>query len=95
MSAESEPEVGLSAEERRHREGLQGEFRSDTRTCPECGTPVDNLRATCSKCGYEYAESEYDAPGAGREMVTGALVADDGSELTGAEDLERMVRDSD
>lgn len=51
------------------------------KTCPECGTPVDDVRATCRNCGYEYQESDYANPEAGSELITGSAVDDEGNEI--------------
>ena len=53
---------------------------SDSKKCPECGEPIENVRASCPKCGYEYQESDYDQPDAGKEFVTGSEVDDSGEE---------------
>ena len=53
---------------------------SDSATCPECGSPIENLRATCSNCGYEYKEGDYDDPDAGEDFLTGSQIDEDGNE---------------
>lgn len=50
---------------------------SDEKKCPECGAPVNNLRATCPNCGHEYSEEDYDNPEAGSEFRTGSELEDD------------------
>ena len=57
------------------------EFTSDSNECPECGEPVDNLRKTCIKCGYEYDKDDYDDPEAGNELRAGAALDDEGKEI--------------
>ena len=49
--------------------------------CPECGVPVDDVRATCINCGYEYKDEDHEDPDAGSDFVSGTQVDDDGNEL--------------
>ena len=49
--------------------------------CPECGEPVDDVRATCINCGYEYKEEDHEDLEAGSEFVAGSQIDDDGNEL--------------
>lgn len=49
--------------------------------CPECGAEIDDVRVTCSKCGYEYRSSDYDDTQAGNEFTAGSAVDDEGAEL--------------
>lgn len=49
--------------------------------CPECGEPVDDVRATCINCGYEYKDEDHEDKEAGAEFVTGSQIDDDGNEL--------------
>lgn len=93
MAEPGDIQVGLTDADRDEREALQEEFKSDTRSCPQCGAPVDNLRATCSNCGRAYEPGEYDQEGAGRDLVAGALVDEQGNEKTSDEDLDRMTAD--
>jgi rubredoxin len=53
---------------------------SDAKKCPECGEPIENVRATCPNCGYEYQDSDYDQPDAGAEFNAGTEVDDQGNE---------------
>lgn len=53
---------------------------SDDHRCPECGTEIDDVRVTCSKCGYEYKASDYDDTEAGSEFTAGVAVDDEGNE---------------
>ncbi|HEX2196817.1 MAG TPA: hypothetical protein VHJ76_07815 [Actinomycetota bacterium] len=57
------------------------EFTSDSKKCPECGEPVDNLRKTCIKCGYEYGPDDYDDTEAGNELRAGAALDEEGNEI--------------
>jgi hypothetical protein len=57
------------------------EFTSDSNKCPECGEPVDNIRKTCIKCGYEYGKDDYDDTEAGNELRAGSALDDDGNEI--------------
>ena len=59
----------------------QDETVSDSKTCPECGEPIENVRATCPNCGYEYSDKDYDQPDAGSEFVTGSEIDDSGEEV--------------
>ena len=69
-------------------EGDSEEKRRDTDTqssdkkCPECGEPIDNLRASCIECGYEYKKDDYDDTEAGNEFLVGSNVDDEGEEIT-------------
>ena len=49
--------------------------------CPECDEPVDDVRATCINCGYEYSEEDHEDPDAGSEFVSGSQIDEDGNEL--------------
>jgi hypothetical protein len=53
---------------------------SASKKCPDCGEPIDNLRATCPQCGYRYQESDYDEPEAGTEFEAGAALDESGEE---------------
>jgi hypothetical protein len=53
---------------------------SDSSECPECGEPIDNLRAQCPNCGRKYEDSDYDEPDAGNEFRAGAALDDKGAE---------------
>jgi hypothetical protein len=50
------------------------EFVSQSKTCPECGEPVHDVRKTCPNCGYEYKEEDYDNKDAGEEFVAGSQI---------------------
>jgi uncharacterized protein (DUF983 family) len=52
-------------------------------TCPECGEPVEDLRATCANCGYEYKDEDYADSEAGNEFLSGSNIDDEGEEITG------------
>lgn len=54
---------------------------AENKTCPECGAPVDDVRATCINCGYEYGEEDHEDPQAGNEFMSGSQVDDEGREL--------------
>ena len=57
------------------------EFVSKSKTCPECGEPVHDVRKTCPNCGYEYKEEDYDDKGAGEEFVAGSQIDEHGEEI--------------
>lgn len=64
----------------------EGEARQDgtiseDKECPECGAPVENLRATCPNCGHEYSDKDYDQPDAGAEFIAGSEIDDSGEEI--------------
>jgi hypothetical protein len=68
------------------REGEEGssptdEFVSQSKTCPECGEPVHDVRKTCPNCGYEYKEEDYDNNDAGEEFVAGSQIDEHGEEI--------------
>lgn len=54
---------------------------AESKKCPECGEPVDDVRATCINCGYEYKDEDHEDPEAGSEFVTGSQIDDEGNEL--------------
>ncbi len=53
--------------------------------CPECGEPIQNLRATCPNCGYEYTDDDYTDTDEGSEFVAGAAIDDQGQEIVDSE----------
>ena len=59
----------------------EDETISESKTCPECGEPIENVRATCPNCGYEYSDKDYDQPEAGSEFVTGSEIDESGEEI--------------
>jgi hypothetical protein len=73
-------ELKLSDEEKQER-ARSDETISDSKQCPECGAPVENLRATCPTCGHEYKESDYDDTEAGNEFLTGSELDEQGEEI--------------
>lgn len=48
--------------------------------CPECGAEIDDVRVSCSKCGYDYKPSDYEDTQAGHEFSAGVGVDDQGNE---------------
>jgi len=54
----------------------------ESNTCPECNEPIDDLRATCANCGYEYKDEDYADPEKGNEFLSGSNMTDDGEEIT-------------
>ncbi len=66
---------------------------AENKTCPECGAPVDDVRATCMDCGYEYKEEDHEDPEAGREFTSGSEVDDDGKESRDEEQSEEPTKD--
>lgn len=58
---------------------------AEGKTCPECGTPVDDVRATCINCGYEYSEDDHEDPEAGNEFLSGSQVDEQGDEVVDQE----------
>jgi len=78
-----EPDLGelkLSESEQEQR-AKEDETISDSKTCPECGAPIENLRATCPQCGYQYQAGDYDDEEAGNEFLTGSELDDQGKEI--------------
>lgn len=49
--------------------------------CPECGAEIEDVRVTCSSCGYEYSKDDYEDRQAGNEFTAGSMVDDDGNEI--------------
>ncbi len=78
----------IDEQEKEHRSELQEEFTSESKKCPECDEPLDNLRKTCSNCGYEFKEGDYDDEEAGAELTAGSLVDDEGNEITDEDALD-------
>ena len=62
--------------------GTQERSKSQGSTCPECGDPIDDLRASCKKCGYEYKDSDYSDTEKGNEFIAGTNMDDEGNEIT-------------
>lgn len=56
---------------------LEDETSSDSKTCPECGVPIYNLRKNCPNCGYEYKDEDYDDADVGSEFTAGSEVPDE------------------
>lgn len=79
MAGDEQEQVTTPVDERD--EVDHSEFTSDSKECPECGEPVDNLRKTCIKCGYEYGKDDYDDTEAGNELRAGAALDEDGNEI--------------
>ena len=71
FALKSDREAALQAAE-------EDETVSEDKTCPECGEPVHNLRATCPNCGFEYSGDQYDDAEAGKEFIAGSEVDTDG-----------------
>lgn len=61
---------------------------AENKKCPECGTPVDDVRATCINCGYEYGDEDHEDQEAGNEFMIGSQVDDQGNELPDEEPSE-------
>ena len=80
-------------------EGAEDKRPDDTlaenKTCPECGAPVDDVRATCINCGYEYGEEDHEDPGAGNEFMSGSQVDDQGNEQTDEQTNEQTNEQTD
>lgn len=49
--------------------------------CPECGEAIDDVRATCRNCGYEYQDGDYTNREAGSALITGSAIDDGGNEM--------------
>lgn len=60
----------------------EGSKKGAESSCPECGEPIEDLRATCANCGYEYKESDYSNPEEGNEFLAGSNVDEEGEEIT-------------
>lgn len=93
MEEQQQTEAGRSDEngggfsEEAHAPGLGEENNrpDDTlaqeKKCPQCGERVDDVRATCISCGYEYKDEDHEDAEAGAEFVTGSQIDDEGNEL--------------
>ncbi len=66
------------------------EFTSESKKCPQCGEPVDNLRKTCITCGYEYGKDDYDDTEAGNELRAGSALDEEGNEVLEEQDDEEQ-----
>ncbi|HWC14906.1 MAG TPA: hypothetical protein VG929_09975 [Actinomycetota bacterium] len=87
---------GVVDEELEEKRATEDETISDSETCPECGAPIENLRATCPNCGYEYSDDDYDQPDAGKEFEAGTELDDSGEEVvddSGKVESERQDKD--
>lgn len=58
-----------------------GDTLADQKTCPQCGAPVDDVRATCIDCGYEYGDEDHEDTEAGNEFMAGSQIDDEGNEI--------------
>jgi rubredoxin len=67
---------------------------AESKKCPECGAPVDDVRATCIDCGYEYKDEDHEDPDAGHDFVSGTQVDDEGNELPDEEPPEESPKDA-
>ena len=67
------------AKEQERRE--QDDTISESKKCPECGEPIENVRASCPNCGYEYTDKDYDQPDAGSDFITGSEIDESGDEI--------------
>jgi ribosomal protein S27AE len=67
--------------EERNEPSPTDEFISESKTCPECGEPIHDVRPTCPNCGYEYKEEDYDNKEAGVEFVAGSQIDEHGEEI--------------
>lgn len=56
--------------------------------CPECGAPVDDVRATCMDCGYEYKDEDHEDLNAGSDFVAGSQIDEEGNEMPDQEPEE-------
>ena len=74
---ENEPDAGENEKENKRPE----DTLADNKKCPECGAPVDDVRATCIDCGYEYKDEDHEDPDASHDFVSGSQVDDEGNEL--------------
>lgn len=79
---------GSSTENNRPDDTLASEKK-----CPECGEPVDDVRATCINCGYEYKDEDHEDLEAGSEFVAGSQIDDEGNELPDEEPAPQAVSD--
>lgn len=68
---------------------------ADEKKCPECGAPVDDVRATCINCGYEYSDEDHEDDEAGNEFMAGTQVDDEGNEIPQDPDEDDASQDSD
>lgn len=94
-SGENVVREGERSSDQKKRGGHRGEpsptdeFISESKTCPECGEPIHDVRPTCPNCGYEYKEEDYDNKEAGEEFVAGSQIDEHGEEIVEEGDEER------
>lgn len=74
-----DPQEGSEGEEKENKR--PDDTLADNKKCPECGAPVDDVRATCIDCGYEYKDEDHEDAEAGQDFVSGSQVDDEGNEL--------------
>ncbi|MDP9067611.1 MAG: zinc ribbon domain-containing protein [Actinomycetota bacterium] len=65
------------------------------KTCPECGAPVDDVRASCMNCGYEYKDEDHENMEAGNEFMSGSQIDEGGNELPDEEPPATAPADED
>lgn len=66
---------------------------AENKKCPACGAPVDDVRATCIDCGYEYKDEDHEDPDAGTEFVSGSQIDEQGNELLDEEPPAASTQD--
>lgn len=85
MAADGEEARAGEEEQERSRDEGEDNRPDDTlaqdKKCPECGAPVDDVRATCMNCGYEYKDEDHEDSEAGNEFLHGSQIDDEGNEL--------------
>lgn len=75
--------------EEKERDKTSGGQQSSKSKCPECGAPIEDLRASCPECGYQYKDEDYDNPEAGMEFMAGKKVDDEGNELVSEKEKKK------
>ena len=84
---------GDGDEQSEEAQAVHAETQSESKKCPECDEPIDNLRAACPNCGYEYTDDDYDDKDAGSEFRAGSEV-DEGELGEKVKDAEMEARAS-
>ena len=56
---------------------------------------LDDVRATCINCGYEYSDEDHEDDEAGNEFMAGTQVDDEGNEIPQDPDEDDASQDSD
>lgn len=85
---EEDEQGGSTAEDKEVENKRPDDTLAKEKKCPECGAPVDDVRATCMDCGYEYKDEDHEDLKAGSGFVSGSQIDEEGNEMPDQEPEE-------